>query len=70
MDDPTILELLDQFKIAIHDYSFEEQRSPILLSIRKISINYNTENHVNIEYRLTPLIDIENLIESLNNETA
>lgn len=70
MDDPSIVELLGRFKNDIHDYSFEEQRSLILLSIQKISIDFNKENHVSIEYRLTPFVDIENLINSFDNETA
>lgn len=70
MDDPTITELLGRFKIDIHEYTFEEQRSLILLSIQKISIDFNKVNQVSIEYRLTPFVDIENLINSFNNETA
>lgn len=70
MDDPTITELLGRFKNDIHEYTFEEQRSLILLSIQKISIDFDKENQVSIEYRLTPFVDIENLINSFNNETA
>lgn len=70
MNDPTITELLSRFKNDIQEYSFEEQRSLILLSIQKISIDFNKENQVSIEYRLTPFVDIENLINSFNNGTA
>lgn len=60
MDDPTITELLGRFNNDIHKYSFKEQRSLFLLSIQKISINFDKEKKVSIEYRLTPFVDIEN----------
>lgn len=70
MNDPLIVELLGRFKNDIHVYSYEEQRSLILLSMKKISINFEEEHNLSIEYRLTPFVEIENLINSLNNDTA
>ena len=70
MNDTTIVELFDRFKNDIHQYTFEEQRSLILLSIQNISIDFNKGDQVSIEYRLTPFIDIENLINSFINETS
>lgn len=70
MNDPTLVELLDRFKNDIYQYTFEEQRSLILLSIQNINVDFNKENQVSIEYHLTPFIDIENLINSFNNEKS
>jgi site-specific DNA recombinase len=71
LNDELQFELIDRLKQDIHDYSFEEKRSIILLAIKKIEIDFSRDNHTSIEYRLTPYIDIETLMESIDkSETA
>jgi DNA-directed RNA polymerase subunit RPC12/RpoP len=70
LNDPMLYELLDRFKQDIPSYTFEEQRSTLLLAIEKITINFDANNQITIGYRLTPFVDIENLINSLDNESA
>lgn len=68
--DPMFYELFDRFKEDIYTYSYEEQRSLLLLSIKKITINFEKNNDITIEYRLTPFIELENLISSLDDDSA
>ncbi|MEB1808964.1 MAG: recombinase family protein [Bacillaceae bacterium] len=60
-------ELIDRFKQDIHEYSLEEKRSIILLAIESVEVYFERRNHIKIEYRLTPYVDLENLISSIND---
>ncbi|WP_185806781.1 recombinase family protein [Bacillus salinus] len=70
LKDPMLYELLDRFKQDISSYTFEEQRSLLLLSIEKITIEFDANNHTRIVYRLTPFVDVENVINSLDDKSA
>lgn len=70
LNDPMIVELLGRFKEDLTAYSFEEQRSILLLAVQKVSINFEKANQINIEYRLTPYVDLEKLIHSKDEEPA
>ncbi|WP_160314234.1 hypothetical protein [Bacillus sp. 522_BSPC] len=65
-NDETQIELIDRFKQSIHEYSLEEKRSIILLAVESVEVDFNRKNHIKIEYRLTPYIDLENLVNSIN----
>ncbi|MFS0865341.1 recombinase family protein [Fredinandcohnia sp. 179-A 10B2 NHS] len=70
LKDNMLYELLGRFKQDISSYTFEEQRSLLLLAVEKISINFDANNQTTIGYRLTPFVDIENMINSLDDESA
>jgi site-specific DNA recombinase len=59
-------ELFNRFKEDIYKYSNEEKRAIFLLSIKKISINFERENFSSIDYRLTPYVEIEKVIDDIN----
>ncbi|MFE8703995.1 recombinase family protein [Cytobacillus sp. FJAT-54145] len=65
-DDEKQIELIDRFKQSIHEYSLEEKRYIILLAVESVEVDFNRKNHIKIEYRLTPYIDLENLVNSIN----
>lgn len=58
------IELIDRFKQDIHSYSIVEKRSILLLAIKVISYDYKREKF-EIEYRLTPYVEIETEMESI-----
>ncbi len=60
-------ELIDRFKQNIQKYALEEKRSIILLAIESIEVNFERRNHIKIEYRLTPYVELENLVNSIND---
>lgn len=66
-NDEKQIEIIDRFKQNIHDYSLEEKRSIILLAIESVEVDFERQNYTKIEYRLTPYIDLENLINSIND---
>lgn len=70
LNDPMLYELIERFKQDIQHYSFEEQRSLLLLAVEKITINFFTNNQTTIGYRLTPFVEIENVINTINDESA
>lgn len=70
LKDNMLYELFGRFKQDISSYTFEEQRSLLLLAVEKISINFDANNQTTIGYRLTPFVDIENVINSLDEESA
>lgn len=70
LNDSMLYELLGRFKQDISSYAFEEQRSLLLLAVEKITINFDANNQTRIGYRLTPFVDIENVINSLDDESA
>lgn len=69
LNDPMLYELFERFKQDIRAYSFEEQRSLFLLATEKITINFDANNQIKIEYRLTPFVEIENVMNSIDNKT-
>lgn len=70
LNDPMLCELFTRFKEDIHNYSFEEQRSLLILAIHRITINFDKNNQTMIEYRLTPFVELEKLVSSLDDESA
>lgn len=70
LNDPMLYELFARFKEDIHNYSFEEQRSLLMLAIHKITINFEKNNQTMIEYRLTPFVELENLVGSISDDSA
>jgi site-specific DNA recombinase len=66
LNDQMIYELFDRFKEDIKNYSFEEQRSILLLAIHKLTIDFEKDRYTNIEYRLTPFVELENIINSFD----
>jgi site-specific DNA recombinase len=70
LHDPMVYELFDRFKEDLKSYSFEEQRSILLLAIQRITINFKKDRQTIIEYRLTPFVELEKLIHSLDEESA
>lgn len=65
LDDQMTLELIDRYKLNVHQLSNEEKRSIILLSIKKIVCDFERD-HCVIEYRLSPYIDIESIMNSIS----
>ncbi|MCM3478457.1 recombinase family protein [Caldibacillus thermoamylovorans] len=63
-------ELIGRFKQDIHNYTNEEKRAIFLLAIEKIGINFSKDNHIRIDYRLTPYVEIEDLMKQLDIESA
>jgi len=59
------IELLERFKQNVQLYSNTEKRSILLLVINSIVYDFK-KNDFEIEYRLTPYVEIENLM-SINN---
>lgn len=70
LNDPMFYELFARFKEDIHNYSFEEQRSLLMLAIQRITIDFGKNNQTMIEYRLTPFVELEKLVSSLDDESA
>lgn len=62
--DRITLELIDRFKQDIHSYSNVEKRSILLLSIKAVSYNFK-RNDFEIEYRLSPYVEIETEMKSI-----
>ena len=58
------MELIDRFKQDIHSYNNVEKRSILLLAIEAISYNFK-QGKVEIEYRLTPYVEIETMMEAI-----
>ncbi|MFE6167742.1 hypothetical protein ACFVP8_07630 [Viridibacillus arvi] len=52
------IELVDRFKQDIHSYSNVEKRAILLLAVKSISYDFK-RNDFEIEYRLTPYVEIE-----------
>jgi site-specific DNA recombinase len=63
-------ELIGRFKQDIYNYTNEEKRAIFLLAIEKIGINFSKDNHIRIDYRLTPYVEIEDLMKQLDIESA
>ena len=62
LEDPMTSALIDRFSQDLQVYSNEEKRSIILLTINKLKYVFN-RNHFIIDYRLTPFVDLETLME-------
>lgn len=62
LEDRITEELIDRFNQDIHLYSNEEIRSILLLSVKKITFNF-IRNHLTMEYRLSPYVEIESLMD-------
>ncbi|GAA0496841.1 recombinase family protein [Salinibacillus aidingensis] len=58
------IEIIDRFKQEIFSYSTEEKRSLLLLAIKRIEVDFTQNANPSIEYRLTPYVEIESLIDS------
>ncbi|MGG0251807.1 recombinase family protein [Peribacillus frigoritolerans] len=64
LEDQMTLELIDRYTLNVQQYSNEEKRSIILLAIKKIVCDFKRD-HCAIEYRLSPYIDIESIMDSI-----
>ncbi|MCM3393715.1 recombinase family protein [Cytobacillus oceanisediminis] len=62
------LELISRFKEDIYKYNNEEKRSIFLIAIKEISIDFIRKNFIEINYRLTPFVEVETTIDKLNNK--
>ena len=69
-EDEMQAELIGRFKQDIHNYTNEEKRAIFLLAIETIGINFSKDNHIRIDYRLTPYVEIEDLMKQLDIESA
>ncbi|WP_195892880.1 recombinase family protein [Bacillus massiliigorillae] len=68
--DQMLLEIIARFLLDIYRYSTEEKRSIFLLSIKQIEFDFKRD-HFNIEYRLSPYVEIETLMDdSLEMKTS
>lgn len=67
LEDNMTSELIDRFHQDLHNYSNEEKKSIFLLSIRKINYDFNRD-HLAIEYRLSPYVEIESLMDSITEQ--
>lgn len=70
IEDEMQTELIGRFKQDIHRYSNEEKRAIFLLAIEKIGVNFSKDNHIRIDYRLTPYVEIEDLMKQIGIESA
>jgi len=61
LDDHMSMEIIERFAQDIRQYNNEEIRSIFLLSIKQIDFD-SKRNHFNIEYRLSPYVEIETLM--------
>jgi len=66
-EDALTLELIDRFKQDFHLYSNEEKRSILLQSIKKIDFDFK-RTHFAIEYRLSPYVEIETVVDSISKQ--
>lgn len=66
-EDALTLELIDRFKQDFHLYSNEEKRSILLQSIKKIDFDFK-RTHFVIEYRLSPYVEIETVVDSISKQ--
>ncbi|MGA3674370.1 hypothetical protein [Lysinibacillus agricola] len=63
LNEQMTIELLNRFKQDIHLYSHTEKRAILMLAIKSIAYDFK-RNDFEIEYRLTPYVEIEALIGS------
>ena len=70
LKDSTTLELIDRFKQDIHSYNNVEKRSIILLTINNIVYDFKGEYLAEINYRLTPYVDIESFLQPTSNKVS
>lgn len=62
LNEQMTIELLSRFKQDIHLYSNTEKRAILLLTIKSIAYDFK-RNDFEIEYRLTPYVEIEALMD-------
>jgi len=62
LEDPMTVELIDRFSQNLQQYSNEEKRSILLLTLNKLKYAFE-RNHFIIDYRLSPFVDIETLMQ-------
>ena len=61
--DQLSLEIIERFVQDINHYTSEEKRSIFLLSIKQIDFDFKRD-HFNIEYRLSPYVNIESEMDN------
>lgn len=66
LNEPMTLHLLNRFKEDISAYSKNEQRSILSLAIKSIFYDFE-RNEFEINYRLTPYVEIEALLEIITH---
>lgn len=67
MDEVITLELVGRFKEDLHVYSDAEKRSLLLLAIQSIVYDFQ-RGDVQVEYRLTPYVELEDAMKSITQK--